>query len=101
MEFTIATCLLALSCYRISRFSWKSGKYCCHPEALGVKMGEIVELEERVVAMNATEEKTEKLTILNKQVVVAAETTTGNKEGAETGNANATEGTPQAGPWES
>ena len=64
-------------------------------------MGEIVELEERVVAMNATEEKTEKLTILNKQVVVAAETTTGNKEGVETGNANATEGTPQTGPWES
>ena len=34
MEFTIATYLLALSCYRMSRFSWKAGKYCCHPEAL-------------------------------------------------------------------
>ena len=34
MEFTIATCLLALSCYRMYRFSWKAGKYCCHPEAL-------------------------------------------------------------------
>ena len=35
MDFTIATYLLALSCYRMSRFSWKAGKYCCHPEALG------------------------------------------------------------------
>ena len=36
MEFTIATCLLALSCYHMSRFSWKAGKYCCHPEVLGM-----------------------------------------------------------------
>ena len=36
MDFTIATYLLALSCYRMSRFSWKAGKYFCHPEALGV-----------------------------------------------------------------
>ena len=60
-------------------------------------MTEIVEIEEHMVAMNATEAKTAKMTILDKQVVVAAETTTGNKDGAAVGNANATEGEPQAG----
>ena len=48
---------------------------------LGVEIAEIVEIEERVVAMNATEAKTIKMTILDKQVVLAAETTTGHKEG--------------------
>ena len=57
-------------------------------------------MEERVVPINDTESKTTKITILDEQVVMAAETTTGNKEKAATGNANTTEGAPQAGPWE-
>ena len=44
---------------------------------LGVEMAETVEMEERMVAMNATEGKTTKMTILDKQVVVTEETTTG------------------------
>ena len=48
---------------------------------LGVEMAEIVEMEERVVATNATEAKSAKMTILDKQVVVAAEITTVHKEG--------------------
>ena len=56
-------------------------------------------MEERVVAMNATEAKTKKMTILDEQVAVAKKKTTGHKEGAATGNANATAGAPQAGPW--
>ena len=44
MEFTIATCLLALSCYRMYRFSWKAGKYCCRPEALEVKLCHIIKM---------------------------------------------------------
>ena len=50
--------------------------------------------------MNATEAKTEKMTILDEQVLVAAEITTGHKEGVAARNANTTEGAPQAGPWE-
>ena len=50
--------------------------------------------------MNYTEAKTTRMTILDKQVVVAAETTTGHKEGVTEGSANATEGAPQAGTWE-
>ena len=46
---------------------------------LGVEIAEIVEMEERVVAMNATKAKTKKMKILDEQVVVAAETTTGHK----------------------
>ena len=57
-------------------------------------------MEERVAEMNYTEEKTTRMTILDKQVVVAAETTTGHKEGVTEGSANATEGAPQAGTWE-
>ena len=56
-------------------------------------------MEEEVVAMNTTEVKTAKIKILDKQVVVAAKTTTVNKEEAAAGNANSTEGAPQAGPW--
>ena len=67
---------------------------------LRVEMAEIVEMEEHVVAMNTTEAKTTRMTILDDQVVVAAETTTVHKEEVEAGNANATEGAPQAGPWE-
>ena len=67
---------------------------------LGVEMVEILEMEECVVAMNATEAKINKITILDEQVVVAAETITGHKERAAAGNANATEVGPQAGPWE-
>ena len=48
---------------------------------LGVEMAEIVEMEERVVAMNATEAKSTKMTILDEQVVVAAETTTATRRG--------------------
>ena len=51
---------------------------------LGVEMAEIVEIEERVVEMNATEAKTTKMT---------------HKERAEAEKSNATEGAPQAGPW--
>ena len=53
-----------------------------------------------MVAMNATEAKITKMTILDEKVVVAAETTMGHKEGKATGNANATEGTHQEGTWE-
>ena len=61
-------------------------------------MVEIVVMGERMEAMNDTEAKTTKITILDKQVVVAAaETTMGHKEGAAAVNANATEGVPQAG----
>ena len=60
-------------------------------------MAEIVEMEERVVPINATEKKTTKMKILDDQVVVAAETNTGHKEGAAVGNANSTEGAPQVG----
>ena len=67
---------------------------------LGVEMTEIVETEDHVVAMNATEAKKTKMIILDKQVVVAAENTTGHKEGAAAGNAKSNEGAPQAGPWE-
>ena len=42
--------------------------------------------------MNATEAKTEKMTILDEQVVMAAETATGHNEGEAAGNANASEG---------
>ena len=56
-------------------------------------------MDEPVVAMNATEAKTIKMTILDEQVVVAAETNTVHKEGEAEGNANATEGTTQAGTW--
>ena len=42
--------------------------------------------------------KKTKTTILDGRVVVAAEPTTGHKEGATGGNDNATEGAPQAGP---
>ena len=44
-------------------------------------MTEIVEMEDRVVAMNATEVKTTKLKILDERVLVAAETNTGHKGG--------------------
>ena len=64
---------------------------------LGVEMVEILEMEGRVVAMNATEVKTTKMTIMDEQVVVPAETTAGHKEGAAAGNANTTEGAPKAG----
>ena len=67
---------------------------------LGVEMAEIVEMEERVVAMKSTEAKTTKRTIMDKQVMVAAEITTDHKEGALMGNGNATEAALQAGPWE-
>ena len=63
-----------------------------------MEIAEIVEIEEGVVAMNATEAKTTKMTILDKQVVVAAETTNGQKEGVATVNSNDTEGAPQLGP---
>ena len=56
-------------------------------------------MEERVVAINDTEGENKKNKVLDKQVVVAAETTTGHKEGAAAGNANYTEGAPQEGPW--
>ena len=58
-------------------------------------MAEIVKMEERVVPINATEEK--KMKILDDQVVVAVESNTGHKEGAAVGNANSTEGAPQVG----
>ena len=56
-------------------------------------------MEDRVVAMNYTETKTTKMKIMDEQVVVAAETTTGHKEGAAARNSTATEGAPQAGTW--
>ena len=43
--------------------------------------------------------KNKKMTILDEQVLVAAEITTGHKEGVAARNANTTEGAPQAGPW--
>ena len=43
--------------------------------------------------------KNNKMKTLDQQVVVAAETNTGQKEGATVGNSNATEGAPEAGPW--
>ena len=52
-----------------------------------------------MVAMNATGGKTTKMKILDEKVVVVAETNTGYKDEAETGNNSATEGAPQAGPW--
>ena len=66
---------------------------------LGVEIAKIVEMEECVVAMNATEAKTTKMTILDKLVVVAAETTMVHKEGAAAVNSNATKGAPQVGIW--
>ena len=39
------------------------------------------------------------MTILDEEVLVAAEITTGHKEGVAARNANTTEGAPQAGPW--
>ena len=66
---------------------------------LRVEMAEIVEMKEHMVAMNNTESKTTKMKILDEQVVVAAETTTGHKEGVAAVNANANEGAPQAGKW--
>ena len=62
-------------------------------------MAEIVEMEELVVAMNATRAKAAKMEILYKQVVVAAGTNAGHKEGAAAVNTNATEDAPQSGPW--
>ena len=67
---------------------------------MGVEMAEIVEIEDPVLVMNDAEAKTTKMTILDEQVVVTAETTTGHKEGAAAGNATASDGAPQAGPWE-
>ena len=58
---------------------------------------EIVEMEERIVALNNTEAKTTKMILLDKQVVVAAEINTGHNEGAAEGNANATESAPRGG----
>ena len=44
------------------------------------EMGDLgVEMEERVVAMNATGSKTRKIKILDKQVVVVAKTNMGHK----------------------
>ena len=64
---------------------------------LEAEMTEIVETEERVVALNSTEAKTTNIKLLHNQVVVVAGTNTVHKEGAATGNANATEGAPQGG----
>ena len=60
-------------------------------------MAEIVEMEKRVVALNATEAKTTTMKIWDEQVVVAAETNMGHKEGSSSGNDNATKGAPQGG----
>ena len=48
---------------------------------------------------NERYEKKTKTKILDEQVVVAVETNTVHKEGVPDGNANATEGTTQAGTW--
>ena len=56
-------------------------------------------MEEHMVAMNATDTKTTKMTILDKQVVVVAETTTSHKEGEAAGNVNTTDIAPRAGTW--
>ena len=62
------------------------------------EMAEIVEMEERVVTMNAAEAKIIKMKILDNQVLVV-ETKTVHKEGEAVGNSNATKGVLQGGEW--
>ena len=59
-------------------------------EDLEAEMMEIVEMEERVVALKDTESKTIKMKLMDEHVVVAAKTNTRHKERAAGGNANAT-----------
>ena len=60
------------------------------------EMTEIVEMEERMVALNSTEGNIYiYMKLLDELVAVAAETNIGHREGVATGNSNATEGAPQ------